>query len=59
LGVFLFESDAKIAADTPAKSFSIRLILALVIISRPLSTPPINKPMMTSTIAISTRVKPD
>jgi len=46
------------AAAIPALSLSTRFSLALVIISWPLRTPPISRPTMTSTIAISTSVKP-
>src|SRR2546423_8323708 len=42
----------------PLKSLTMFLILAWVIISWPLSTPPKSSPMITSTIAISTKVKP-
>src|SRR5712691_5896831 len=42
----------------PLKSLTMFLILAWVIISWPLRMPPRRSPMMTSTIAISTRVNP-
>src|SRR5438034_3592587 len=42
----------------PLKSLSTFLILAWVIISWPFRMPPRSSPMMTSTIAISTKVKP-
>src|SRR4029079_1516348 len=43
----------------PEKSATTFLILAWAIISWPFRMPPSSSPMMTSTIAISTRVKPD
>src|SRR6267143_4502359 len=46
------------ATVTPLKSLITFLILAWVIISWPLWMPPRRSPMMTSTIAISTKVKP-
>ena len=42
----------------PLKSLTTFLIRAWVIISWPFRMPPSSSPMMTSTIAISTRVKP-
>jgi hypothetical protein len=42
----------------PEKSAITFLILACVIISWPFRMPPSSSPMMTSTIAISTSVKP-
>src|ERR671924_534521 len=42
----------------PEKSAMTFLIFAWVIISWPLRMPPRSRPMMTSTMAISTRVKP-
>src|SRR3989442_13523063 len=46
------------ATVTPLKSLTMFLILAWVIISWPFRMPPRRSPMMTSTIAISTKVKP-
>src|SRR6266853_3796486 len=46
------------ATVTPLKSLMMFLILAWVIISWPFRMPPRRSPMMTSTIAISTKVKP-
>jgi hypothetical protein len=43
----------------PFMSFTRFLILALLMSSWPFSTPPSSRPMMTSTMAISMRVKPD
>jgi len=46
------------ATVTPLKSLITFFILAWVIISWPFRMPPRSSPMMTSTIAISTKVKP-
>src|SRR5574337_324991 len=46
------------AAVRPLKSLATLRILAWVMSSWPFSTPPSRRPMMTSTTAISTRVKP-
>src|SRR5882672_1597296 len=46
------------ATVIPLKSLTMFLILAWVIISWPFRMPPRRSPMMTSTIAISTKVKP-